>query len=199
VSDPWYVQIEASGRLQQGEIIVDCPFVVPRGSPTADDWEDPATGLGACVVRGTLIVMTQDCDLAQNKVHNVLAASCLDVDKQYRQAWRDGRERQGQKTDSDSWRKHRRNLETTDRLELMLLGPFPPDAGVHLVVHLHEVYPHSREWIESLIQQRPVERWRLGHPYLGKLAAKFGHLYSRIGTDEPPPLPPPTPPADGGT
>src|SRR5206468_2043277 len=72
--DAWYEEVDASTRLTQGDLILNCPLVTWNPQPLQPDVGDATEGLRAMVdaVEADVVVMTQACDLEQEKVNNVV-------------------------------------------------------------------------------------------------------------------------------
>jgi hypothetical protein len=65
---PWYESVEGSD-LAQGDLLVRCPVLIP--APTLD-FPLPEDDIPADIVELDVIVMTQACDLAQQKLKDVV-------------------------------------------------------------------------------------------------------------------------------
>ena len=73
-NDPWYERAEASARLTQGDIILGCPLIAWADRPFSLSGGKYAEVLKAVTdaVVEDVIVMTQACDLENDKVSNVV-------------------------------------------------------------------------------------------------------------------------------
>jgi hypothetical protein len=75
MSDLWYGTAGPEERLTQGDIIFDCPLVNWSSTPvrvTASGSEIEALKSGWVALQADVIVMTQACDLEQDKIRNVV-------------------------------------------------------------------------------------------------------------------------------
>src|SRR3990172_11112600 len=72
--DMWYDLTGPEEPLTQGDIIFDCPVLIwkdePFGDGEDDDLDEQLRARSDCE-RADTVVLTQACDLAQNKVINV--------------------------------------------------------------------------------------------------------------------------------
>jgi len=78
--DQWYEAVAAHVPLTQGDLIFDCPVVEWLPDPAVQDPETDEhlmAAVSAC--RAELIVMTQACDLAQEKVAKVVLCPHVDL------------------------------------------------------------------------------------------------------------------------
>src|SRR5579872_1650354 len=106
MSDPWYERVDASVRLMQGDIIFDCPLLT---------WNEEAplqvSGTGeaevlkgaAYAVAADVVVMTQACDLEQNKVSSVVLCPHVSLTG-FRSAWEAEMRARGQNPTQKAWR-----------------------------------------------------------------------------------------------
>lgn len=67
---PWYELIENTGEITQGDILKGCPVPVLKGTVGMDESEVEAE-----VVYIDGIILTQACDIANNKVENIILCS----------------------------------------------------------------------------------------------------------------------------
>lgn len=153
--------------LSQGDIIEDCPLLV---------LDDPGRVTGTDVVpdvmRLRVIVLTQACDLAQNKSTKVLVAAVHEARLLVEQKILKP------STISDAIRRHQ------------FFGWYFLPASTSLVqipesiVDLRELHTLHRGILERLIAEGKGV-CRLATPYREHLAQHFGVTYMRIGLPEP--------------
>jgi hypothetical protein len=75
MSDLWYDTVPPAERLTQGDIILDCPLVTWSPASiqvTATGSELEALKQGRIAFQADVIVMTQACDLEQEKLRSVV-------------------------------------------------------------------------------------------------------------------------------
>ena len=69
---PWYQVVEGTEQLLQGDLVTDCPVLVPE-APISTKERTPQP-LPARVLKYNVVVLTQSCDLIENKVDLVLVS-----------------------------------------------------------------------------------------------------------------------------
>ncbi len=75
MNQPWYALVPAQAPLDQGDLIVDCPVVSWREGPVSIHGNTEALlrlNEAVEVTQMDVVVITQTCDLAQNKVRYVI-------------------------------------------------------------------------------------------------------------------------------
>lgn len=87
-NDPWYEAVDANTKLTQGDIILDCPVVRWASQPLKLETGKEVETLKSAVevIRADVVVMTQACDLENNKVENVILCPHLSLDG-YKEEW----------------------------------------------------------------------------------------------------------------
>jgi len=68
---PWY-DVVSGADLAQGDIITNCPVLNPLAPENLADLETPESGVTADVLTHDMIVMTQSCDLENQKIDSVV-------------------------------------------------------------------------------------------------------------------------------
>ena len=73
---PWY-QVVTGDAITQGDILADCPLLIPASDPDevllkAVQGVDEKLSAEIPVLKASLIVMTQACDLEHDKVNSVV-------------------------------------------------------------------------------------------------------------------------------
>lgn len=64
----WYCKVESDAFLEQGDLLSECPIVLPPTGGKVEEWEDFE------VSYYDVIILTQSCDLANGKIHLVQVA-----------------------------------------------------------------------------------------------------------------------------
>ncbi len=169
---PWYEVAAGDRPLLQGDFFHDCPVVVPS--------QALAEGAGVVlseVVEYDVVVMSQSCDLASQKVDLVLVCpywplTALGQQSSYFRG-RSGRE---------SLR--RGNVPGYHLLNRCDLEPFAMEC---VVVDFRNVYGVPFDSLQELARQRET-RLRLLPPYREHLSQAFARFFMRVGlrVDSPP-------------
>ena len=181
----WYEIVSAEEPLMQGDLILDCPVLAWKDEPF------PAVNEGELVERLRVhfegagvdtVVMTQACDLAQNKVRNVTLCAHYALGN-WKEVWQEGMKAIGQTPSSKAWRNQCEDIRNGFMWNLSMLNE--ADLGAfrieHRIVDFHEVFTVPRGFLESLLRQRTEERPRLLPPYREHLSQAFARFYMRVG------------------
>lgn len=150
--------------LSQGDVIDDCPIVFLEPSISADplDWKRHESNV-------RVIVLTQACDLAQEKATRVLVALVHAAESLVHGGGLKGT------TIRDQVRKHR-----VYGWYFLPAGPQIPES----IVDMRDLHTVPRAILEWLIQ-KGQRVCRIATPYREHLAQHFSVTYSRIGLPEP--------------
>lgn len=165
---PWYALVDSHEDLLQGDLLRDCPIVVPPA--------DMATGEGVAdkvetdVMLYDIVVMSQSCDLVQRKVDLVLVCPFWPL------------------SEAESLNP---NLKTAAAKENLRQGRFVGyvllDRCVidgfetdYLVVDFRSVFSVPFDYIVHMSKDAG-ERLRLLPPYREHLAQAFARFFMRVG------------------
>jgi hypothetical protein len=153
--------------LAQGDVIDGCPIFALEVSDTEVDLNAPASRWEARIV-----VLTQTCDLVQNKVTRVLAAVVHPAQELVAEGILKASV-----------------IRDQIRRALVYGWYFLPAAPEHLalpesIVNLHDLHTVSRSVLERLIADGK-RVCRIVTPYREHLAQHFAVTYMRIGLPEP--------------
>ena len=101
----WYEKVSPDTRLLQGDLINDCPLVGWQDSEVDLQGSFDAESLSGMVaaVSADVVVMTQSCDLEQNKVNNVLLCPHASL-SEFRVDWARQMREKGQNPSEKAWR-----------------------------------------------------------------------------------------------
>jgi hypothetical protein len=181
----WYESVNADTRLSQGDIILDCPIVQWAAKPVELNLDQECETLVSLteVAKADLIVMTQACDLEQNKVANVILCPHLPLEK-YREHWEKAVfAKEGKPANTKQWKRICSDLKNgyTWNLSMLNEGSVNDLILTHRIVDFHEVYTLPRVFLESLLQGRAQPRLRLRPPYREHLSQAFARYFMRVG------------------
>lgn len=181
----WYKAIGANAPITQGDLIFSFPVLT--WSADADlslkrKKEEQIIQTAHKIVRADLIVMTQACDLAQNKVRDVILCPHVSLQTE-RDVWNKSRVAIGKKADDNSWSNFLREVGNGTVWSLTLLNP--GSAGgltvEHRVIHFNEVYSIPRVFIENLLKKKKGKRLSLVPPYREHVSQAFARYFMRVG------------------
>ena len=181
----WYELVPTETTLDQGDLLANCPVASWReGSLVLRNKNDATRYLSEAVEITTMdvIVMTQTCDLAQNKVRNVILCPhyALTV---YREAWEAAQRALEQIPTAKSWTRHVDHVAAGQIWNLALLNA---EEGAdyqaeHRIVDFQEVLSLPREFLESWLLGEEQPRLRLRPPYREHLSQAFARFFMRVG------------------
>ena len=182
--DAWYDIVAPDITLTQGDLIFDCPLLAWQvdalrleGKGVSEILENAMSAIQADAV-----VMTQACDLEQEKVENVIVCPHIDLDE-YFAAWKSNMESAGQKTTDKAWKSRCNNICNGYIWNLAMLNDCQinrSNIGVR-IVDFSEVFTVPRSFLEFLLQQREHSRFRLLPPYREHLSQAFARFFMRVG------------------
>ncbi|HOP60577.1 MAG TPA: hypothetical protein PKZ60_04105 [Candidatus Saccharicenans sp.] len=160
---PWYEIVEGR-ELYQGDILTSCPLILP---PLAIE---DGTKVDVDVIEYDVIVMSQSCDLIQNKLELVLVCPIWALSK-----FEDKNPAYKNPKMKESLRKGM--LSGFHLLNKCELDGFKKE---YLVVDFRSVFSVSFGFLSTLAEQRG-KRLRLLPPYREHLSQAFARFFMRVG------------------
>lgn len=190
--DSWYSCVTAETSLTQGDLIADCPVIAWKPGPLNLSGSEESEFLkGATIaIRADVVVMTQACDLENNKVDNVILCPHISI-SDYRTAWEDEKKKLNQNPTKRAWESLFKDICDGYIWNLTILnaGESGELNTEHRVVDFHDVYTIPRSFLESLLKQRGRPRLRLNPPYREHLSQAFARFFMRVGLPVPVTMP----------
>ena len=185
----WYEIVAPDAPLSQGDIVFACPVIRwSRDLPVDVTTTEGREALKAAyrVEVADVIVLTQACDLEQEKVDSVVLCPHFALSA-YRAAWEEDMQRRGQGITDRAWNRRVQEISNLSIHNFYLLDNSPdgPVQMEHRVVDFYDVYTVPRSVLEGLLKARAEPRLRLMPPYSEKVSQQFGHLFSRIALPHP--------------
>lgn len=166
----WYTVVEGK-ELRQGDII--CQRGIPQITDCFDDLSEGAE-IPTEMVRTDMIILSQSCDLEQDKISDVIVAEVVDwttAHKELAQKW-------GDRVKSTSFRKE---LVQGRLPSLSLLHKRQEEPTIDWsLVNFHKLFMLPK----LQLQQYALEagpRLRLNPPYREHLAQAFARYFMRVG------------------
>jgi len=165
---PWYVAIENSIELQQGDFINQCPIVIPPA--IINEGEE----LEVDIKLIDSIILSQSCDLANEKIDIVLVCPYMELQKFLDEL----------PLEQVSSRASR--LKTIDNLRkgflpgFHLLNKYEGFFEDYLVVDFRNVYGIHITYLRE-IGASATSRHRLLPPYREHLSQAFARYFMRVG------------------
>lgn len=161
---PWWIEVEG-GRLAQGDYLPSC--MVPRFDP---DYGRGASPHSVPVHEYDCIIVTQSCDLENNKAPFVAMCPCYPISN-----YEKDNPSFGQK---NSWERVRTGK--VEGLHLLASVENPSDNRMCLVAVFREIYSLPIEYLQEHALRLEV-RWRLCSPYLEHFSQAFARFFMRVG------------------
>lgn len=176
MSEGWYTEVAAGAGLTQGDIVIRCPVTIWRAtenaaSPQRDTFEIDT------------IIMSQACDLEQNKVENVILCPC-ELLSVFRRDWEESERMREQNPTDKAFKRLCKNISDGFCWNYTLLnhsGCAESPNDDHRIVDFHEVYTIPKSFLEQLLTQRGGNRLRLRSPYREYLSQSFARFFMRVG------------------
>lgn len=172
MSDSDWYEVAQGSSLFQGDILKQCPVFVVEGELTLPLREDADIGVRVKII--DLVVLTQSCDLENDKVEDILLAQLL--------TW----------TDVVSIEVARGNgtVKGKDFRKALVAGNVPGLSLLHKriqepqldwsVVDFHRLYTLPKKLVLDLASKMG-RRLRLRPPYREHLAQAFARYFMRVG------------------
>lgn len=165
---PWYAVI-TEGQLLQGDMIYECPVIIPTGE-ILEGIEDQEYLLDVEIFTYDVVIMSQSCDLEQEKLDLVLVCPHWSLE--------DFASRNDYFKSSRGKEDLRRgNVPGYHLLNKCDLEGWAKDARV---VDFRNVYSLPYAFLKKLAERRQ-ERLRLLPPYREHLSQAFARFFMRVG------------------
>lgn len=170
---PWY-EIVSSQDLEQGDFIAQCSVIVPTWIGSEEVREDQYNVLGETQTYN-VIIMTQSCDLVNDKVPMVLVCPYFSVDDYFSEENFPGATRKqiaGQL--NDMRRGFRPGFHIMDKCDI------PGHEHNYIIVNFQQVYSVPKQQLIAMVGTGQP-RIRLISPYREHLAQSFARFFMRVG------------------
>ena len=188
MANPWYEKVASDTSLTQGDLISDCPLIGWASDSLEREHLDDAEVLktATTAVRADVAVMTQACDLEQERVANVIVCPHVSLGE-HRTLWQETMREKNQNPTEKAWRSYCDDIRDGFNWNLTLLNAGDAEGlqTEHRIVDFHEVFTVPRSFIESLLLQRADPRLRLLPPYREHLSQSFARFFMRVGLPVP--------------
>ncbi len=164
----WYLKIIDSSQIEQGDFINDCPIIIPPSKILEGNNFDFK------IVLIDSIVLTQSCDLANNKVKIVLVCPYFSLKTFI----------ENLPPSEQSPKATKNNIESLKKGNLpgyhLLNKSIENDFNDYIVVDFRNVYGvHIESLKEIALNTSP--RYRLLPPYREHLSQAFARYFMRVG------------------
>ncbi len=163
VNYPWYTTVGPEAGLNQGDFIFSCPILEPLHDINKDETI-------ANLSQYDVIIMSQTCDILQNKLDIVLVCPFWSLaELESKNAWfRSGKNKEKLR------RGEQPNYHLLNNSEVV---EFKLD---YLVVNFRSVFGVPYSYLDNYVQRTP-KRLRLNSPYKEHLSQSFARFFMRVG------------------
>lgn len=162
---PWYIVLKNDDEIQQGDLIPDCPIIIPPPKIEVDKELDIQVELM------NAIVLSQTCDLIHGKVDIVLMCPLYSL-KSFVESLKD------KKNIKDTVENLRKGFLYS--YHLLNNSEIIEELKDYQVVDFKNVYGVKFELLKGIIQERET-RFRLLPPYREHLSQTFARYFMRVG------------------
>jgi hypothetical protein len=189
MTDGWYDEVSADTPLMQGDVIIACPVLRWKAAISVSDASKVNEVLQTSVeaVAADVVVMTQACDLEQQRVQNVLLCPATELSK-YKERWEARfHEEKGRSPGKNDWPTFFTRVKDGFKWNLSVLnsGRGSTMSTDHRIVDFHDVYTVPRSFVETILHERKASRLRLRPPYREHLSQAFARYFMRVGLPTP--------------
>lgn len=161
----WWEDIRETNNLSQGDYLENCPVLIVLDSfdPTEDKESE------VVIEERNLIVMTQSCDLAQNKAKSVALCPVYTLDELS--------EKNPSYQSKKSWEPVRQG-----RVEgwHMVEGISSSNNHDAFIVDFRQIYSLPIGFLRNFVSKTKIRK-RLKSPYLEHTAQSFARFFMRVG------------------
>jgi len=185
LNHPWYAAVNKESPLDQGELVMNCPVVAWKQEiDFLTDTEDHLGKIRAGVeaIKTDVVVMTQTCDLAENKVACVILCPHYSLEE-YRTVWEEDMKANGQNPKDTAWAGWLNRIVAGQIWNLSMINNESGEGYRidHRIVDFHEVFSLPRDYLESWVRKSPSDRIKLLPPYREHLSQAFARFFMRVG------------------
>lgn len=164
----WYTAVSNSREIEQGDLIPNCPIIVPPATIEINGEYDLE------VMNINSVILSQSCDLINNKIDIVLVCPTMTL-SEFRNNLPDSEQT------IKAFKKHVDNLKKGHLPGYHLLNK-DDNLGIndYLVVDFRNVYGIHIDNLK-IIAENLGERVRLNPPYREHLSQAFARYFMRVG------------------
>lgn len=171
----WYNVVDPDTPLTQGDLINDCPVLIWKPDETQDLKKKVDAVYADC------IVMSQACDLEQNRVKQVILCPNFGLSK-YKEGWIQASTLEDNSTSDKSWRSHLKAIIAARMWHLTILEKYDGTLSTEQrIVDFHQIFSIPRDFLENRLRTQNVPRLTLLPPYREYLSQAFARYFMRVG------------------
>ncbi|MBI5094818.1 MAG: hypothetical protein HZB26_20565 [Candidatus Hydrogenedentes bacterium] len=181
--DAWYEEVSHQEPLSQGDLISQCPTVTWTSYPQKTSQADiDSLKMSIEYPQDDLVVMTQACDLANEKLSVVVLCSHYALND-YKASWEEAMKASGQNPTVKAWESLCSRIRDGFVWSLAFLnsGATSNVSTDVRVVDFSEIRTLPRSFIEEHLRTGFSPRLRLRPPYREHLSQAFARYFMRVG------------------
>jgi hypothetical protein len=179
----WYSLKNETESITQGDLI-SCPVVRWKDGKLAIKKTPKSTLLNSREIKSVnAVILSQACDLANNKITNVILCRRLDLSF-YKNAWQTARKAANATSNVEKeFQTHLSNIQRGYAWGQCLLNSFESDEIVieHQVVDFGEIFSLPRVFLDDYVTNFAKTRLTLNSPYREHLSQGFARFFMRVG------------------
>lgn len=133
-------------------------------------------------IKADVVVMSQACDLEQNKIAEVVLCPCLALSR-YKQLWEAKRLEENQQPTAKAWSSHCKHITDGTMWHMFMLDSNQSGdlLSEHRIVHFSSIHTAPRVFLDQFIAVQNKSRLRLLPPYREHLSQSFARYFMRVG------------------
>lgn len=162
---PWYTEIQNSREIEQGDLIPQCPLVVPPDDFTEDTVAD------VNIITADVVILSQSCDLVNDKLDIVLVCPHYSYEEFYNNLLNKNIPKKA---------KFKKHLQEGRHPGYHLLARSSGHFEDLQVVDFKNVYGIKLEALRNIAKSKG-NRIRLLPPYREHLSQAFARYFMRVG------------------
>ena len=183
MTSDWYSRVPGETPITQGDIVLSCPVVAWKGEQSKP-LEIRAKTLGAMIAvkNADVIVLSQVCDLAQNKVSEALVCQHYSLPR-FRVAWEVKMKNEGNNPTDRAWKSNLGDICDSFAWQHFLLAAGSVDGleTEYRIVDFYKIYTLPVTFLNSFVSERKKDRLVLNPPYREHLSQAFARFFMRVG------------------
>ncbi len=168
---PWYCEKTSTDRIGQGDMFFECPVIRVMSPSNIAGTPNEMLANATKILNADIVILTQDCDLANNKTENIILCSHVSIDY-----WFQATNCTTPKSQQSSFDKLRKG----ELPSLHLLDYHERIISKHRIVNFHEIFITPRKILEEHMKSIPI-RLQLQSPYREHLSQAFARFFMRVG------------------
>lgn len=164
----WYQEIIKSNEIEQGDMIIDCPIIIPPSK--IDEGDEPEIEIKLI----NSIILSQSCDLVNNKIDIVLVCPFYPLKVFIENTPKDQQGKRAIKKNIDNLRKgHLPGYHLLNKFDDLKIDDY-------IVVDFRNVYGVEINNLKDIAEKQET-RVRLQPPYREHLSQAFARYFMRVG------------------